>query len=127
MAPHQADVVLWPQQLHHEVQVLTLLLLLGTLGPLPIVCLVAVGLFFPRGSLHCLRASVSCFSIVLSVLQSQDSTTEHRKALPGRAAGKPLYVRHPPQGRRASDSPTRLVRTSVGPRPGGVNRSGVEA
>lgn len=84
VAPHQADVVLWPQQLYHEVQVLPLCLFLG---PLPIVWLVTVERFLTRGFLHWLRAILRCITTVPSVLQSQDSSTEHRKALPGRVMG----------------------------------------
>lgn len=66
---------------------LTLLLLLGTLGPMPIVCLVPVELLFTRGFLRGLRAGLSCISTDASILQSQDSPMEHCKALPGRAGG----------------------------------------
>lgn len=84
VAPHQADVILWPQQLHHEVQVLLLLLFLG---PLPVVCLVPERLLFILRFLRWLRAGLSCITIVLPVLQSQDSPTQHCKALPGRIVG----------------------------------------
>lgn len=87
MGPHQADVVLWPEELHHEVEVLTLLQLLGTLGPMPVVCLVPMELLFTWGFLCWLRAGLSCLSIVPSILQPQDSSMEHCKALPGKAVG----------------------------------------
>lgn len=89
-ATHQADVILRPQQLHHEVEVLPLLLLLGTLQPTPVIRLVPVELLFPWGFLRWLMAVLSCISTVPSVLQSQDSPMEHCKALSVRAAGKPL-------------------------------------
>lgn len=87
VAPHQVDVILWPQQFHHEVQVLPLLLLLGTLGPLPIR-LVPLGLLLTGGFLQRLRASLRCIATAPSILQSQDRPTEHCKALPGRVMGK---------------------------------------
>lgn len=67
-ATHQADVILRPQQLHHEVEVLPLLLLLGTLQPTPVICLVPVELLFPWGFLRWLMAVLSCISTVPSVL-----------------------------------------------------------
>lgn len=86
----QADVVLWPEQLHHEVEVLTLLQLLGTLGPMPVVCLVPMELLFAWGFLCWLRAGLSCLSIVPSILQPQDSSMEHCKALPSLEPASPL-------------------------------------
>lgn len=71
-------------------EVLTLLQLLGTLGPMPVVCLVPVELLFAWEFLRQLRAGLSCISIVPSILQSQDSPMEYCKALPGKAVGKPL-------------------------------------
>lgn len=70
---------------------LTLLLLLGTWGSMAIVCLVSMELLLTWGFLCCwLRAGLSCISIVPSILQSQDSSMQHCKALPGKAVGKPL-------------------------------------
>lgn len=61
---------------------LTLLLLARTRGPMPIVCLVPVGLPFPRGLLRWLWAGPGGISIIPSILQSQDSPSEYCKALP---------------------------------------------
>lgn len=67
---------------------LTLLLPTGTRGPVPIVCLVPVGLPFPGGLLLWLWAGPGSISIIPSILQSQDSPSEYCKALPGRGAGE---------------------------------------
>lgn len=45
VVPYQADIILRPQQLHHEVQVPLLHLFPGTLESLPFVSLVLGGLF----------------------------------------------------------------------------------
>ena len=67
---------------------LTLLLPTGTQGPVPIVCLVPVGLPFPGGLLRWLWAGPGGISIIPSILQAQDSPSEYCKALPGRGAGE---------------------------------------
>lgn len=61
------DVILWPQQFHHEVQVLSLLLFLGTLGPLPI-WLVPLGLLLTSEFHHWLRAGVRYVTIVPAII-----------------------------------------------------------
>lgn len=96
---------------------LALLLLPGALRPMPIVRLVPVGLFFTWGSLHRLGASLSRFSLVLSILQSQDGPMEDCKALSDRVAGELLGSIVAP-GQVHWNHPPDLLKQGMGPIPG---------